>query len=223
MADRAPLYYRSPDKVAEMLHEGLFRTAFVETVRRLPTASHFRDSHFGEILSAVFAEEVVGWRLLYSKLRLATAENSNPYKMDLLFLDPENDVPTVILGEVKSSMKSLTPAGHEKSCYPSLFDSLRNYSENDLQYDLTAARDQVDQLPANEREKARRALKPYGGGAIRYAGFLVIDAATREDGETSMLASRKSEKEFDIDLVCVDELSEVCGSTYEMLDRMRNV
>ena len=223
MAERAPLFYRSPDQIAATLNLGLFQTAFREVVRRLPTSTHFRESHFGEILSAIFAQEVVGWRLIYSKLRLATAENSNPYKMDLLFFDPSSAVPTIILGEVKSSMKTEAPAGHDRSCYPSLFDSLREYSEDDLDYDLTAARDHVDELPEDERVKAREALLPYTERKILYAGFSVIDTNTWSDSETSMLATRRSPKTFDVDLVCVDDLSEVCESTYAMLDRMRNV
>ncbi|MCY3814373.1 MAG: SAVED domain-containing protein [Gammaproteobacteria bacterium] len=223
MADRAPLYYRSPQKIAEMLRDGHFKSAFVETVARLPISEHFRNSHFGEILSGVFAQEVLGWRLLYSKLRLNTAENSNPHKMDLLFLDPDGSVPTLILGEVKSSMKSGVPAGHDVSCYPSLFDSLREYSELDLQYDLTAARDHLDDLPLDERRLARQALLPYSGSPIMYAGFVVVDTDTRSDSETSMLATRKSEKQFDIDLVCVENLAEVCAATYGLLKAMRDV
>ena len=223
MADRVPLYYRSPEAIAEMLYDGYFRTAFLEAVRRLPTSTHFRESHFGEILSAVFAQEVVGWRLIYHKLRLVSSENSNPYKMDLLFFDPNRAVPTIILGEVKSSMKAESPAAHDNSCYASLFDSLRDYTEDDLQYDLTAARDHVNELPKDEQEVVRRALMPYTDGQILYAGFVVIDTNTRNERETSVLATRRSAKEFDIDLVCVDDISEVCESTYRILDRMRNV
>ena len=117
LADRAPMFYRSPEKIVETLDQGYFLTAFREVVRRLPTSSHFRESHFGEILSAIFAQEILGWRLIYSKLRLTTAENSNPYKMDLLFFEPSRALPTIILAEVKSSMKAETPARHDNSCF----------------------------------------------------------------------------------------------------------
>ena len=221
MADRAPLFYRSPDQIAEMLREGYFRTAFREALLQLPTSTHFRDSHFGEILSAIFAEKVIGWRLIYSKLTLLTAENSNPYKMDLMFFDPNQSQPTFVLGEVKSSMKSEVPADHHKSCYPSLFNSLRDYSNNDLIYDLTAARDNIEALPEDERQTVQEALLPYADREILYAGFSVIDTNTRSDSETSMLATRRSSKTFDIDLVCVDDLSAVSESTYTLLDKMR--
>ena len=71
MAERAPLFYRSPDDIANMLHAGYFRTAFREALLQLPTSTHFRDSHFGEILSGIFAEAAIGWRLLYSKSLLS--------------------------------------------------------------------------------------------------------------------------------------------------------
>ena len=181
MANRAPLFYRSPDQIADMLREGYFRTAFHETLLQLPTSTHFRDSHFGEILSAIFAEKVIGWRLIYSKLKLLTAENSNPYKMDLMFFDPNQSQPTFV----------------------------------------TAARDNIEALPEDERQTVREALLPYAEPEILYAGFLVIDTNTKSDSETSMLATRRSSKTFDIDLVCVDDLSAVSESTYTILDNMR--
>ena len=129
-----------------MLNAGYFRTAFRDAIHQLPTSAHFRNSHFGEILSAIFAETAIGWRLLYSKLKLLTTENSNPYKMDLVFFDPNQSTPTFVFGEVKSSMKSEVPANHHKACYASLFNSLREYSDEDLQYDLTAARDNINRF-----------------------------------------------------------------------------
>lgn len=223
MADRTPLFYRSPDQISDMLRSGYFLTAFRDALRRLPTSNHFRDSHFGEILSAIFAEEVIDWRLLYSKLRLLTAENTNPHKMDLLFFDPNQDRPTFVFGEVKSSMKSDVPANHHRSCFPSLFHSLKDYSDDDLTYDLTAARDNIDALAENERQTVREALLPYAERNIQYAGFSVIDAGTRSDSETSMLATRRSSKTFDIDLVCVENITEVSECAYAILERMRDV
>lgn len=223
LADRAPLFYRSPEHIASMLRAGYFRTAFREALLQLPTSTHFRDSHFAEILSALFAEAAIGWRLLYSKLTLLTAQNANPYKMDLILYDPNPNVPTFILAEVKSSPKSDVPARHHRSCYPSLFDSLRDYSNDDLTYDLTAARDNIDTLPDSERDIVRNALLPYAHRQVLYAGFSVIDTVTREETETSMLATRQSPKTFDIDLVCVDEFSAVSASTYTLLDNMRHV
>ena len=142
--------------------------------------------------------------------------------MDLVLFDSNQEVPTLVLGEVKSSMKSHTPANHHKSCYPSLFDSLRGYSDADLAYDLTAARDNIDSLPSAERDAVKEALKPYANPKIQYAGFSIIDTHTNQHNETSMLATRRSPKVFDIELVCVDDLSKVSTSTYTLLDNMRS-
>ena len=95
-------------------------------------------------------------------------------------------------------MKSKIPANHHKSCYPSLFDSLRDYSDNDRDYDLTAARDNIDVLSGNERATFLTALLPYADRQILYAGFSVVDTNTRSDDETSMLATRKSPKTFEV-------------------------
>ena len=223
MADRAPLFYRSPEKITDILQAGYFRTAFREALLQLPTSLHFRNSHFGEILSAMFAEAAMGWLLVYSKLKLLTAENSNPYKMDLVFFDPNQSLPTFILGEVKSSMKFKVPANHHKSCFASLFDSIRGYTDNDLQYDLTAARDNISNLPDDHRDRVLTGLMPYQERKILYAGFSVIDTNTMHETETTILATRRSPKTFDVDLLCVDDLSAVSESTYAILDRMRHV
>ena len=222
VADRAPLFYRSPDQITGTLREGYFLTAFAEALRRLPTSTHFHDSHFGEILSAMFATDILGWHLIYSKLKLLTTPNSNPHKMDLLLFALNEELPTLILGEVKSSMKSHAPANHHRSCYASLFDSLRDYSDADLAYDLTAARDNIDSLPPSQRDAVRMALLPYANPNILYAGFTVVDTHTNRDNETSMLATRSSPKTFDIELVCVDDLSAVSTSTYTLLDNLRS-
>src|SRR5688572_28240311 len=85
IADRAPLLYRRIDKLVESLEDGFFLSAIKETLAKLPTAANFQSSHFGEIASCLFAEEVLGLKRIYSKLSLNTADNQNALKMDLLF------------------------------------------------------------------------------------------------------------------------------------------
>ena len=221
VADRAPLFYRAPSDILSTIKDGYLLTAMREALIRLPTSDHFQDSHFAEILSADFAENILGWRLLYSKLTLLTTQNANSNKMDLIFYVPESDPPTFVMGEVKSSVKSESPANHHRSCYPALFSSLGNYSTDDLEFDLTAAKGRVSSLPSNERRIVKTALLPYQDRRILYAGFVVIDTSTRADSETSMLASRKSEKDFDIDLVCVEQMGSVAETAYSILEALR--
>lgn len=221
IADRAPLFYREPDKISETLHDGYFLTAFREALSRLPTSQSFHESHLGEILAGIFAERFLDLRLLYSKLTLLTAENANANKSDLIMYRPGSDPIQFVLGEVKTSMKSSVPAHHDKSCYPDLFNSLRDYTQDDLFYDLTAAKDRIHKLPTGERARVKQSLLPGGRRTVLFAGFCVIDSTTRTDDETQMLATRVSPKTFDIDLVCVETLKAVSSATYQKLEALR--
>lgn len=225
IADRAPLFYRRLPDLVRSLSDGLFMTAFKETVSRLPTSSAFRESHFGEIVSAVFAEDVLGLRLLYSKLSLLTAENDNAHKMDLVLSDPNEDPLALYFAEVKCSPKRQAdglPAGHEKSCYPALFDSLRDYTQRDLDFDIAAAKDHIDDLEDGERERVRAALLPYSESPLRYAGFVAIDATTWNTSEGALLATRRSEKAFDVDVLCIEDFEGTALEAYENLERLRD-
>ncbi len=88
IADRAPLFYRNVEDIIQDLQAGYFVTAMKTTLARIPNSASFQESHFGEIVAGLFAEDVMGLRKLYSKLSLLTAENSNAYKMDLVMYDP---------------------------------------------------------------------------------------------------------------------------------------
>ncbi|MEM9280476.1 MAG: Hachiman antiphage defense system protein HamA [Verrucomicrobiota bacterium] len=221
VADRAPLFYRSLESVIQDLRDGFFLTAMQSTLARMPTAESFRESHFGEIAAAIFAEEVLGLRKLYSKLSLLTAENSNAYKMDLLLYDPNKEPIEFVFGEVKSSPKHESdglPARHDKSCYADLFNSIRKYNSTDQSYDLAAARDNLSKLPQTEQQKVRAALLPYSGATTAYAGFLVIDQSTFDLEEAQVLRTRRSKTELEIDLICVESYSTTAAAVYEQLD-----
>jgi hypothetical protein len=163
VADRAPLFYRRLEYVVNDLKAGLFLTAFRDTLAKLPTAESFQESHFGEIVAGLFAEDITPLRRLYSKLSLLTAENANAFKMDLLLCNPKATPVEFVFGEVKSSSKSPSdglPAGHDASIYKKLFESFNKYEKGDLEFDLTAARDNVEALPAADTERVKDALLP---------------------------------------------------------------
>jgi len=224
ISDKAPLFYRDPQRIANTLGSGYFLTAVRETLLRIPSSDRFKQSHFGEITSTIFAEEVMGLRKVYSKLTQLTAENSNAYKMDAVLYDPNSEPLEFILGEVKSSPKTAAegfPAKHDKSCFSSIFTSLRNYTRDDLKFDLAAAKDHVNTLPEAEREKVRKALLPYATRKISYAAFAVIDVSTRHDDEISLLATRRNDKDFDVDLVCVEGFPQVAQAVYGRLEKVR--
>jgi len=196
-----------------------FGAVIRETLSRIPSAESFRESHFCEIVSGIFAEEVMGLTRIYSKLTLLTAENANAYKMDLVLCRPAANPVEFVFAEVKSSCKDTIPANHDKSCFADLFTSFNGYLSADLEFDLTSARDQVEALPSEYRSKVRRALLPYGSRVLTYAGFVVIDSSTFDPLESRILATRKNKKEFDVDLLCIETLRDVSHTTYSILEK----
>ncbi|HSS34205.1 MAG TPA: Hachiman antiphage defense system protein HamA [Solirubrobacterales bacterium] len=220
MADRLPYFYKSPAEIAALFEEGFFLDAVGRVLLKLPLKESFRESHFGEIIAGVYGEEALGLKLLYSKLRLLTAENANANKMDLLFFRPGTDPTEFVFAEVKSSMKTEAdglPAGHEDSCFSNLFASLNRYRQRDLEFDLALIQERMEVVDAREAEVIRRSLRPHAQRKIEYAGFCVIDRSTSDDDEAKVLATRKNEKAFDVDLLCVAELPEVVAATFEKL------
>jgi len=225
MSERIPTYYRAPASIVKDLQSGYFLSAIADTLARLPKQDDFRDSHFGELLAAEFAVAAMGLKLLYSKLRLLTAENSNAYKMDVVMYDVSTDPIELVLLEVKSSFKvpqsDGRPANHHKSIYADLFDSFNKYAKEDLRYDLTAARDRLSDVDEADRDRVADALNMYGGPPVRYAGICSIDLATFNEDEAAVLATRKNEKLFGVDLLCVVEFAQVIDATFERLDDVR--
>jgi hypothetical protein len=220
MSDRAPLFYRPVSAILEDLKAGHFMSAVSGTLSKLPTSQSFQESHFGEIVAAIFAEEVMGLRRLYSKLTLLSAENSNAYKMDLVMYDMKVDPVRIVFAEVKCSPKCAEvgkSAGHDKSCFADIFASMNAYAEKDREFDLAAARDQLPNIPVEDREKVRAALMPYSGAPFDYAAFAVIDTETYSEDEAQLLRTRKNKKQFEVDLLCVESFSKVAGNVFNVL------
>jgi hypothetical protein len=208
--------------MADLIRElegGATLTAFKESLAKIPTAANFQSSHFGEIAACLFAEDVLGFKRIYSKLSTLTAENANGFKMDLLLYDPATDPIELILGEVKSSEKvaAAAPAKHDRGCYAKLFNSLREYGSTDMEFDLAAVKDNLHLIPEPNRSRLRAALKPYTNPKIRYAGFVVIDDGTFNLEEAALLGTRRSNKTFDVDLIGVDGYAKNASSAYERL------
>jgi hypothetical protein len=216
-ADRMPSFYRNPSKLLAALSDDYFITAVRETLNRLPGADTFRESHFAEVCSAIFAQDILGLKRLYSKLSLLTSENANAFKMDLLLVEPDSDPLMFIFGEVKSSTKVIkngVPASHDKGCFADLFRSFNEYDDNDMDFDLAAAKDRIEDLPQPLRDRVKTALEPYGTRHVSYAGFIVIDSSTSCDAETAVLATRKNKKSFDVDLLRVQTLPVAIEKSY---------
>ena len=225
LADRAPLLYRDAKAISEDFEDGFFLTPIKDTLRKLPTSLPFQQSHFAEILAAVFAEEVLGLRRVYSKLSLLTSENANAYKINLLMYRPNSRPVEFVLGEVKSSHKSADeglPSNHHTSCFADLFNSAREYAEDDYEFDLAAAKDRLHNLKEPDRTDVREALKPSGSRVVGFAGLVVIDHGTKNDKETPVLATRKSKRTFNVELLCVEKINETTNSMFSFLKKMRD-
>lgn len=227
IADKAPLFYRNPDKIAESFGDGFFLTAIKETLAKLPTAENFQSSHFGEIAACIFAEEVIGLKKIYSKLSLNTSENQNALKMDLLFYKPNTSPIEFYFGEVKSSPKDAEdglPADHHLSCYSSLFNSLRTYTDEDLAFDLAAIKDNLDNLPSKDREEIRKALMPYAPSKkINFIGFAIIDLSTKNETEIPVLGTRKNPKHFEVDLICLESYKEISKEVFNKFKKLKDI
>ena len=224
IADKLPLFYRDPEAIANRLRDGVFLTPFKETLRRLPSAESFQESHFGEIAAALYAEDVLGLRRLYSKLTYLSAQNSNAYKMDVVLCDLSVDPVELVFAEVKSSMKSADEPGppyHSESCYANIFQSFNAYSDEDREFDLQSANDHLQGFQPDDRQRVIDALKPYRAPRVRYAAFAIIDAGTRDDGDMSVLATRRNDKSFVVDVVGIETLPQVVEDTWEYLSRIR--
>lgn len=224
VADRAPLFYRRADLIAAQLQDGYFLTAIRETLAKLPTAQSFSESHCGEIIAGLFAEEVLGLRKLYNKLSMLSTQNSNAYKMDLVMYDPTTSPIDLVFCEVKCSPKCAIPgahAGHDKSCYSDIFESLRKYTNADRDFDLTAAKDNLDVLSASEQALVKAALRPYSLSKVRYAAIAVIDNATYSNTECDVLHKRKSKRTFEVDIVCVESFETMAVDVHSILNKFR--
>ena len=213
-AEKAPFFYRSQEAIIADIRDGFFLTAFESTLAKLPTVSSFQESHFGEIVAGIFCKDVLGLETLYSKLSFLSAENTNAYKMDLVMYETNSDPVNFVLGEVKCSPKSHSPAKHDESCFPDLFASFNTYVDADYNFDLTAARDRLTALPPDLQTRIRNSLLPYGGGKVSYAGFAVIDLSTFSTGEAQVLRTRKNDKAFEVDLICLEAFAEVAEAVY---------
>ena len=226
IAEKVPYFYREAKRISDSFRDELFLTSLYESLRKLPDSKKFQESHFGEIISGLFAEDVIGLKKIYSKLSLLTTENSNAYKMDLVLYHPLSDPVELFFCEVKCSVKTSpdkTPVGHDKSIYYDLFTSMNQYEKEDFDFDFAAAKDHIDKLSESERKKLKEAFLPYSDKKIiKFLGFVVIDPSTLREEEVSILATRKNEKEFNIDVICLEELPEIIQNVYTKLVTLRD-
>jgi hypothetical protein len=141
--------------------------------------------------------------------------------MDVVLYDRHTPEIEFVFAEVKSSMKcGPGPAKHHEGCFADLFRSFNAYKDDDRDFDLAVIEDRLKDLPPEEVVRIRRALQPDVETAVRYAGCCVIDSSTHDDTEASLLLTRKNNKDFEVDLLCVEQLGAVASSAYGHLQQM---
>ncbi len=91
---------------------------------------------------------------------------------------------------------------------------MNKYTDGDCHFDLNAARDRIEHVIPEDRKRVRQALLPYSGAKVAYAGFAVIDAATYDDCEAQTLRTRKNNKQFEVDLICLESFSTIARNVY---------
>jgi hypothetical protein len=152
LAGQLPYFYREPGKLAKEFAEEMARRRnaldlLYDLTIKMPTTPKFQQSHCGEILSALFLEEVLGLRRLMCKLTLTTAENTNVHKMDGFFVDTTKEPFTFYAVEAKSSIlptAETSAKGHRYGILRQLIGSLENYGAVDERFDFTTVRDNLE-------------------------------------------------------------------------------
>ncbi|MGP0049834.1 MAG: hypothetical protein ACLPZR_13420 [Solirubrobacteraceae bacterium] len=106
MFKRAPLFYGAPEDIATSFkHTTDFTKPIRDTVLRLPSERSLPEVAFWRDPRGVFCEHILDLRLLYSKLSLPTAENTNAHTMDLVLYRLLAASVSFSFAEVKSSVK----------------------------------------------------------------------------------------------------------------------
>ena len=114
------------------------------------------------------------------------------------------------------------PPGHDKSCYAEIFNSLRIYNEGDQSFDLTTLKDRLEITDETEKKRVKDSLLPYANRNVGYIGIAVIDHSTYLEEEVPVLATRKSDKTFDVELLCVEQYKDTSSQVYKILEKYKS-
>jgi hypothetical protein len=197
VAGQIPYFYRQPAKIAaDFVARRDALEMIYDLTTKVPTSPKFQNSHFGEILSALYLEDVLQLRRLYCKLTLLTAENTNAHKMDGLFVNTATSPFSYFWVEAKTSILPTSKTrftGHRHGILRQLIESLDGYGEQDKRFDFVAIRDNLDSaFNTSEAAQITDDLVP-PGPAISYLGMAAINDSTTctEDDDWILSASCK--------------------------------
>jgi hypothetical protein len=230
LAGQLPYFYREPTKLAaefatQMADRRNALDLLYDLAVKMPTTPKFQQSHCGEILSALFLEEIFGLRRLMCKLTLTTAENTNVHKMDGFFVDTKTEPFTFYAVEAKSSIlpTPATPAkGHRYGILSQMIKSLANYGAVDERFDFTTVRDNLEASFNDAEAKAiRSALFPPGPKNLVRLGMAVINESTVDQKDDDFILTEKCTVPFNFRAITVSDLSGLARLAYDKISVLK--
>lgn len=227
LAGQIPYFYRSPDKIAEdFISRANALEIFVDLATKAPTSPKFQQSHCGEIIAALYLENVLGFRRLYSKLTLTTSENTNVHKMDGFFVDTRQSPYTYIAVEAKSSIRPTEKSGfsgHRYGILKQIIESLQNYDSGDKRFDLTVIRDNLEKFAysAEEQTQIKKDLMPPGPEKLVHIGMATINESTVSEKDDIFILCEPCIKAFTYRSVVVADLSELVKKAYGLVHELK--
>lgn len=220
LSGQLPYFYREPARIAADFasrHHALEMIADIAT--RLPFRDKFQQSHCGEILAALFLENVLGLTRLYCKLSLTTAENTNVHKMDGFFADLRKAPYMYYAVEAKCSIQptgSSRFSGHRYGILSQLLASLDSYTTWDKRFDLSLIRDHLETNNFTEQQQRtiRGDLIPPGPKNLIYLGIASINQSTVCEADDDYILCSPCSEDFQFYSVVVTELKDIAKSSY---------
>jgi hypothetical protein len=227
LAGQIPFFYREPQKIAADFQgrHDVFDTIF-DLAIKAPTTPKFQQSHCGEILSALYLEDVLGYKSLYSKLTLTTAENTNVHKMDGFFVDLSTVPITFIAVEAKTSIlptEKTSCSGHRYGILKQLVDSLESYSTEDKRFDFALIRDNLTQERFTEQQRIdiREELKPPGPSSLVHIGIATVNESTLCPKDDQFILTELCKLDFTFRSLVVADLAGLAESAYGHLKKLK--
>lgn len=220
VAGQLPYYYREPEKIAADFarrHNAL--DLITDLAIKAPTTSKFQQSHCGEIFCALYVEKVLGFRRLYSKLTLTTAEDTNVHKMDAFFVDTSTSPFTYLEVEAKSSILPTEKSpfkGHRHGILSKMIESFEAYDPSDERFDFTAIRDNLERsnFTPKEAEQICNDLVPPGPQKLVRMGMATINEATICSEDDDFILTAPCKKSFNYRALIVADLARLASEAY---------
>ena len=227
LAGQIPFFYREPEKISAdfQARHDVF-DAICDLATKVPTTAKFQQSHCGEILAALYLEDVLGFRMLYSKLTLTTAENTNVHKMDGFFVDLKSDPYTFIAVEAKTSILPTDKtkcSGHRHGILKQLIASLDGYSDEDKRFDFTLIRDNLNKGSFTEKEvlNIKEELKPPGPSSMIHIGIATINESTVHPEDDGFILTEKCRLDFKFRSLVVADLADLAALAYGRVQKLK--